>query len=447
MAMRHRFRSTAIIAAVVALSLFAGSPALRAQYANDAARIQLEQQLKAIEQQIADYQRQLVSLKGQKNTLVNKIAQLKKQQAALTLQIQATNLRLNTVTTQLGKTQQVVQENQDQLTLLQRELATYLRLAAQQDERPFFYTLLVGGSLGDVFTDVTSYVQVTDSINATLVKVHRVRQYLDQQAAILGQQQDENRNLLALKLLQQGQLAGSVSEQNTLLRVTKGKESNYQQQLKDSKQQAAAIRSRIYQLLGVSQQITFGQALQIANWVTQQIPVRPAYLLAVLTQESNLGGNVGTCNRSGDPPAKGWRQIMKPDRDQQPFLQITSELGMNPDVTPVSCPMRDKNGNQLGWGGAMGPAQFIPSTWLGYRERVIAITGKRPANPWDIRDAFVAAAIYLKGAGADGTPAGERGAALRYFSGSTNPQYSFYADSVAALADKYQNDINTLNKQ
>lgn len=445
--MRARLaNSTGLLIVVAFLCATLAAPLALAQYANDAARIQLEQQLKAIEQQIAQYQQDLVTLKGQKNTLMNKIAQLKKQQAALTLQIQATNLRLNTVTTQLGKTQSVVQENEDQLSILQKQLATYVRLAAQQDSRPFLYTLLRGGSLADVFTDVTSYVQVTDSLHDTLGKVQQVKQYLDQQATILGDQQDENRNLLSLKLLQQDQLKGTVTEQNTLLTQTKGKESNYQQQLKDSQKLAADIRSRIYQLLGVSTQITFGQALQIATWVSQQINVRPAYLLAVLTQESNLGKNVGTCNRSGDPPSKSWRTIMKPDRDQQPFRTITGELGMNPDVTPVSCPMRDKNGNQVGWGGAMGPAQFIPSTWLGYRAKVTAFTGKSTANPWDIRDAFVAAAIYLKGAGADGTTQGERNAALRYFSGSTNPQYAFYADSVAALAQKYQNDINTLNK-
>ena len=31
--------------------------------------------------------------------------------------------------------------------------------------------------------------------------------------------------------------------------------------------------------------------------------MRPAFLLAILTQESDLGKNVGTCNRAGDPPS------------------------------------------------------------------------------------------------------------------------------------------------
>ena len=136
---------------------------------------------------------------------------------------------------------------------------------------------------------------------------------------------------------------------------------------------------------------------------------------------------------------------MKPSRDHEPFLAITAELGMDPDITPVSCPMRDSRGNQIGWGGAMGPAQFIPSTWMGYKDKVSAVTGKS-ANPWDIRDAFIAAAIKLKAGGA-GTIDGEWAAAMIYFSGSTNTRYRFYGDSVVALANQYQNDINTLNAQ
>ncbi|PIT90437.1 MAG: hypothetical protein COU22_02190, partial [Candidatus Komeilibacteria bacterium CG10_big_fil_rev_8_21_14_0_10_41_13] len=165
-----------------------------------------------------------------------------------------------------------------------------------------------------------------------------------------------------------------------------------------------------------------------------------AFLLAILTQESNLGRNVGTCNRPGDPPEKSWKVIMKPTRDQEPFKQITEELGMNPDITPVSCPMF-RNGEQLGWGGAMGPAQFIPSTWIAYKGKVAAITGSL-ANPWDIRDAFLAAALLLKDNGALNS---EWAAAMRYFSGSTNPAYSFYGDNVVATTEKYQEDIDALN--
>ena len=184
--------------------------------------------------------------------------------------------------------------------------------------------------------------------------------------------------------------------------------------------------------------------MTIAEWVEAETGVRAPYLLAILTQESDLGKNVGTCNRPGDPPEKGWRVVMKPERDQEPFVTVMNELGRDPDITPVSCPMKKKNGTQLGWGGAMGPAQFIPSTWIGYKDRVSALTGKTPADPWDIRDAFVAAALLLKNNGANGTRDGEWKAAMRYFSGGTSTKYRFYGDNVLELTEKYEQDIKDL---
>jgi len=128
---------------------------------------------------------------------------------------------------------------------------------------------------------------------------------------------------------------------------------------------------------------------------------------------------------------------MKPSRDIDYFLALTKELGRDPNKTVVSCPM------SYGWGGAIGPAQFIPSTWKIYAERVKAITGS--ADPWKIKDAFVAAALYLKDKGADSqTYNAEWRAAISYFAGSVNLSYRFYGDSVMSIAKKYEEDIKAI---
>ncbi len=406
----------------------------------------LEQELRDIEEQIKIYEKQLITIKGEKNTLQNKINQLRNRQAALNLEIKATNLKISDLERKINVTLADISQHELLINSLRQQLADYIRLMYQRDGFPVYYTFLLGGRLSDMMTDLESYVQISEGLQLLVKELKVTKQQLESQAAVLAEQKDDNKNLLSLSILQQQSLASLVTEQNTLLRQTQGRESEYQKELTNTRKRAAEIRSRIYELLGVSKNITFGQAVEIASWVSKLTGVRTAFLLAVLTQESNLGKNVGTCNRPGDPPEKSWRVIMKPDRDQEPFLAITKELGMNPDETPVSCPMRNKDGSQLGWGGAMGPAQFIPSTWQGYKARVSAITGNSPANPWDIRDAFVAAAILLKSNGADGTRDGDWRAAMRYFSGGTNPAYSFYGNSVLELTAKYEADIATLGQ-
>ena len=92
----------------------------------------------------------------------------------------------------------------------------------------------------------------------------------------------------------------------------------------------------------------------------------------------------------------------------------------------------------------MGPAQFIPSTWMIYRDRLKAITGK-PGDLWNIKDAFLASALYLSDYGAKKqTYNGEWRAAMIYFSGSTKSKFSFYGNSVMKITKRYEADIEKI---
>ena len=97
----------------------------------------------------------------------------------------------------------------------------------------------------------------------------------------------------------------------------------------------------------------------------------------------------------------------------------------------------------------MGPAQFIPSTWLSYRERVSEVTGNVPPSPWNIEDAFAASAIKLAAGGATAqNEEAEWKAAMLYFAGGNwnNPAYAFYGDTVEDLTSRYNAMIQILEE-
>lgn len=439
-----------VILTAVLLAILCLVPVLAADDSSAAlAQVELEQQdlqtqLKDIENQINQYQKELKTIKGQKNTLQNKIKQLQKKQAALNLQIKATALKIDDLSGKVTNTLISINQGVVKSAQFKAQVGRVLELIYERDNYPFLYTLAGRDNLSAIISEEENYNQIMNGLSRLLEQTKAIDRQLNQKKEVLSDQQAEAENLLSIQELQRQDLTDSVGQQNTLLKQTKGKESNYQKMLSDSQKEAQAIKNRMYQLLEVAEQINFGQAVSIASWASAQTGVRAAFLLAILTQESNLGKNVGTCNRAGDPLEKSWKVIMNPTRDQPKFTIITADLGRNPDITPVSCPMRSKNGSRIGWGGAMGPAQFIPSTWMGYKDKVSAVTGKA-ADPWDIRDAFLASAIKLAADGAT-SKGGEWAAAMKYFSGSTNAKYRFYGDSVVARAEAYQEDIDKLNK-
>jgi membrane-bound lytic murein transglycosylase B len=406
-------------------------------------QVALQKQLQELEAQITQYQSDLKTIQGQKNTLQNKISQLSKQKSTLELQLKSTKVQIDSLDLQLNSTKTSLDKNLKQSEDIKSQMAEIIRLINQNDNYPLLFTIFKQGSLANIFAEVANADQIINDLAILMDQNQEIKTKLAETEDILNQQIEEVKNLKSIQDLQAQNIAAKTSEQKTLLQKTKGRESNYQQEITDAKKEAQTIRNRMYSLLEVQKQINFGQAVSIAQWASGQTGVRAAFLLAVLSQESSLGQNVGTCNRTGDPPTKSYKVVMHPTRDQPIFLEITSAFSMDPDKTPISCPMRDKQGNQIGWGGAMGPAQFIPSTWKGYSSKVTAITGKS-ANPWDIRDAFLAAAIKLGNDGAKST-SGEWSAAMRYFSGSTSSKYSFYGDSVVAKAEQYQADIDAMN--
>ena len=244
---------------------------------------------------------------------------------------------------------------------------------------------------------------------------------------------------------EQDKIKVNEAEKSRLLSLSKAQQKTYASDIASRQAQAATIRSALFALNGAAA-IPFGKALDYANQASKVTGVPPAFLLAILTQESELGQNVGTCNRPGDPPSKSWRVIMKPSRDQGPYLEITSALGLNPDVMPLSCPMSSGS-----YGGAMGPAQFIPSTWLLFQPRVASALNIAVPNPWNPPDAFMASALYLGDLGADSSSySAQKNAACRYYSGrscdSRKPANSFYGTAVMTKAASIQtNMIDPLN--
>ncbi|HEX5430172.1 MAG TPA: hypothetical protein VFX17_03810 [Patescibacteria group bacterium] len=435
----------AILALFVPVQFTFAEPLQLAQSSPDPIeKTKLEQELAQVQAEIAQYEQQLSATQSQSNTLNNKIRQLQLQKNKINAQIQETNLNLQNISQQLTQTTDEIADKQQHIVTLRGEIGDLIPSIYEKDQQSSVEMLLNEGGLIGFYAEQDAYEQINNNLKALLDQLDTESIALKAEQDELTDQQQSQQDFLSIQSLQNQQLAENINGQSTLLAQTKGVEANYQASLNDKKAQAAQIQNRLYDLFGVGpgQQVTFGQAVAIAQSVSSMTGVRAAFLLAILSQESNLGKNVGTCNRAGDPPSKSYKVIMKPTRDIQPFLQITSELGLDPDTTPVSCPMFT-NGKQVGWGGAMGPAQFIPSTWMGYKDKIAALTGKT-ANPWDIRDAFIAAGLKLAAAGAT-DQANEWKAAMIYFSGGTNPAYRFYGDSVVAKAASYQQDIDDLN--
>jgi len=405
--------------------------------------------LQEYEKEISQYETNIERTQQEQKTLSNKIYILKQKISKLELEIKQSDIIIGDLEYQIGDTQESILKTSQKIEDSKEKLADILREIYEQEQKSFLEVLLVSeNTISDFFEDLMALESLLFKNQDVLNEIKGLKLDLEEQEVILGEEKGDWEKMMEIQILQKQESQRTKGEQEWVLQKTKGEEAEYQKLLAESKARAQQIRERMFELIGVPDAPTFGEALEIAKYVENLTGVRPALLLAVLTQESNIGKNVGQCYLKNSKTGAGIvaktgaaiERVMKPTRDVAPFLTICKGAGRDPYNTLVSCPM------SFGWGGAMGPAQFIPSTWILYKDKIKAITGKE-GDPWDIKDAFLAAGLLLRDAGAAAqTYNAEWKAAMVYFSGSTNSKYSFYGNSVMAIAKEYEQDIADLEK-
>jgi len=173
----------------------------------------------------------------------------------------------------------------------------------------------------------------------------------------------------------------------------------------------SATGEKVYRITA-GKSLTFAQAYSLFRDIhdsyTPELDV--AFLLANSYKESRFIAEVGKCKVDE-------AKTKITDANKNALKKIIEELGLDYTKVPLSC------AGSTGHGGAMGPAQFMPTTWwditqtnIGYKFKVEEKTSEKPANPWDFRDAFLASALFLSDHGAkSGNSALEEAAEAAYY--------------------------------
>ena len=142
--------------------------------------------------------------------------------------------------------------------------------------------------------------------------------------------------------------------------------------------------------------------VEAVKFASKRTGVRKEFLMAMLDKETDLGRFTGGCT---------YKKSKMGDRNAKIFKRVCKDLGYDYKKKKVSCAL------SYGIGGAMGVAQFMPTTWVGYEKQISRYTGHNPPDPWSLTDGVMGMAAKLKNAGGD-KKSGEFNAAAIYYCGS-----------------------------
>jgi peptidoglycan hydrolase CwlO-like protein len=373
------------ITAGVVISFFTGfvqAPQLSLVNAQEGAalkqqeREELEKQLKEYEQQIEETQRTIDEYRKKGNSLKGEISSLNAQIQKLNLQIKTVNLNLSKLNQDISETQSQINRTENKIDQHRDAIGESLQTIYESSNENLLTILLSNSEFSDFFGKLNDLQLVQENLRVSLQNITKLRQELLDQKEELSLEKQDAENLRAIQDSQKKGIQSTQSQKNSLLKVTQGKESEYQKLLAQKQAEASKIRTRLFELLGGGS-LSFEQALNYARIAERATGVRAAFILGILDRESRFGANTGKCIYNAINASSG-KTNMNP-KEIPVFEEITRELGIDPtsQFAKISCPNADGT-----YGGAMGPAQFIPSTWKAYKSRIASLTGHNPPNPW-----------------------------------------------------------------
>ena len=425
---RAGFFTLLLIFFAFALPVLAQNGAPAADIKND-----LRNQLKEVESKIEEYERSIQETAQQQKSLKREISLLDKEMEKRRLQIKKISLDLLEVKEGLKDVEKEIDNLEVGLKERKVLLNLSLRKLNEYDRIGWVGIFLNGGDLSDIFNQVRYLENIQNEINVFIANIDQTRTDLEGRKTDLEDKKTDIIQLKSLSSLQQVSLDQKLKEKADLLSRTKGQEKLFATELTKSKKDIQLIKQQLFTLEGMGVSMSLGEAVEKARFAGEKAGIRPAFLLAVFQVESRLGTYIG---------GGSWKVDMKP-AERPLFSQITERLGLDPDTMPVS------KKPWYGWGGAMGAAQFIPSTWLAFEKQIASLTGHNPPSPWNIEDAFIGSAIKLSSNGASKkTYAGEFEAAARYLAGGNYKKKvaQGYASTVMDWANYYQNQIDAINE-
>lgn len=441
------FKKIVILMTVLSIVLFSVAQISHAEVTPEE-RAQLEAELKQLEKDIAQKQKELDNQKGNSKSLANEISTLKSQIEKSKLNIKAKSLQITKLGGQITSKSQEINTLENKIDNQRNSLSQLIRKTNELDDANMIHLILSGKDLSDFYGDVDSLAAVKKALRTTVLEVKDTKEDTEAQKIDLEEKQDAELNAKAELEKNKKKVESDQAYRATLLSLSKNKEKEFEKILAENQAKASQIKARLFNFAGGSTAaIPFGTAVIYAQNAEVSTGTPAALTLAILTQESALGANVGKCYLTNTTTGAGvsttgkvWSNVMKPTRDVPPFLRITNRLNMDPMKTVVSCPIA----GVAGWGGAMGPAQFIASTWVLIEDRVARSLGKDSANPWAAADAIMASATYLADLGAKSTYASQIKAACKYY--GTGGTSCSYGKSVMGRVAKIQDDIDYIKK-
>lgn len=234
---------------------------------------------------------------------------------------------------------------------------------SQTEANTALEAILSKKTISEFFEDNDTSRFVEAKISDEIERVKNERDSLQRLTIELEEKESVERDLADERKIETIKIEKNKQYKDELLGILKKEEGGLKTTISNKEKAKQAILAKVFTVAS-GDKVSFGEAYGIINPYKKALGMDPAFVLAILFQESGfggkIGGNIGRCTynqkNSNGNVTHGYTVMKK--NQQANFLAIMSGIGGDANTQKISCPIPSDGS----YGGAMGPAQFMPNT-------------------------------------------------------------------------------------
>jgi hypothetical protein len=391
----------------------------------DEEKEEIKDDINAIEEKLAKEEKK-------KNLLQGDLAQISGTLSATQASIARVGRLLQETESTIQSKEQEVQNLEQQMVLDRHLLRALLQEMYYSANTPLLEVILNENDVQQVLATNDGLFSTQEKVQSLIAQMNEAQVRVTEEKMNLEESKEDHETLLSVQnkqkqglVLEQNETAGELEDQAVVVKKLEG--------------ELNELQGDLNKILGKS--YNAGDIEEAVNFASKRTGVPKGFLFGVLKMETNLGANVGGCTygqveggaeanyKKGKLSKRAYQTFIA---RRKTFKTITDELDLDYKKQKVSC----NPSGYAGTGGAMGVAQFMPDTWMGYKNEVASITGHRPASPWNLTDGVMAMALKLGRVPGvkDGKESAYRRAAAAYLGTS----YAPYINGIIYWAKNYK---------
>ncbi len=391
-----------------------------------------DEEKEEIKDSIDEIEAKLAKEEKKKNALQGDLAQISNTLSATQASIARVGRLLQETESTIQSKEQEVQNLEQQVILDRHLLRALLQEMYYSGSTPLLEVVLSENDVRQILATNDGLFSTQEKVQTLIAEMNDAQVRLGEEKQNLEEKKEDHETLLSV---QNRQKQGLVLEKNETA-----------EELEDQATVVAKLQKEINELQGDLQTLTgksynAGDIKEAVDFASRKTGVPKGFLFGVLKMETNLGKNVGGCTygqvesgaeanyKKGKLSKRAYQTFIA---RRKTFKSITDELDLDYRKQKVSC----NPSGYAGTGGAMGVAQFMPDTWIGYKSRVAAITGHHPPSPWNLTDGVTA--MGLKLGAVPGVKEGKESAYRRAAAAYLGTSYGPYVNGIIYWAKNYK---------